>query len=299
MSECPAFLASEISGQTPEQAFFHVIPAAFEASVSYGGGTVNGPAAILEASQQLETWDGFSCPCDLGIFTTDPIDCSRDAETVIASIKQAVQKVYTYGEKFPFLLGGEHTVTNGAIQALCENGIEFGIVQFDAHADLRDSYEGSKWSHACVMKRAVDLGVPVCQLGVRAMSLEEVAVRQQHPELISFMDGHTLAKKVSDPFSYGVGAALLPEGFPERVYVTIDVDGLDPSIMPATGTPVPGGIGWYQMQALLRKIAAERKIIGADMVELAPIEGLHAADFAAARLVYDLMGIIQRQQTAE
>lgn len=295
MSEFSAFLASEISGQTPEQAFFHVIPAAFEASVSYGGGTANGPAAILEASQQLETWDGFSCPCDMGIFTTEPIDCGGDAEAVIALIKQAVQKVYAYGEKFPFLLGGEHTVTNGAIQALHENGVEFGIVQFDAHADLRDRYEGSTYSHACVMKRAVDLGIPVLQLGVRALSLEEVEVREQNPSRISYIDGYDLAKKGSDPFSWSDGA-LLPDWFPEKVYVTVDVDGLDPSIMPATGTPVPGGIGWYQMQQLLRKIAAERQIIGADIVELAPIEHLHAADFAAARLVYDLMGIVQRSR---
>ncbi|MHC4553657.1 MAG: arginase family protein, partial [Planctomycetota bacterium] len=167
MSDYPSFLESEIKGHTPEDSFFHVIPVPFEKSVSYGQGTANGPAAILEASQQLETWDGFSCPCDEGIFTTEPVDCGGDAEAVIAHIKQAVQQVFAYGETFPFTLGGEHTVTNGAVQALHEAGEPFGIVQFDAHADLRDSYEGSKWSHACVMKRAVDLGVPVFQLGVR------------------------------------------------------------------------------------------------------------------------------------
>lgn len=270
---------------------FHVIPVPFEKSVSYGGGTANGPQAILKASQQLETYDGFSCPCDEGIYTTDPVDCQGDAEMVIASIKEVVSQVYQYGDKIPFLLGGEHTVTNGAIQALHETGVDFGIVQFDAHADLRNSYEGSPWSHACVMKRAVDLGIPVFQLGARALSLEEVEVRNDHPEQIFDLDGYELG-------TAGIGdGALLPDSFPEKIYVTIDVDGLDPSIMPATGTPVPGGIGWYQMQALLRKVATERKIIGADIVELAPIEGLHAADFTAARLVYDLMGIIQRNRS--
>lgn len=287
----PDFLASEISDQTPEAALFHVIPVPFEKSVSYGGGTANGPQAILKASQQLETYDGFSCPCDEGIYTTDPVDCQGDAEMVIASIKEVVSQVYQYGDKIPFLLGGEHTVTNGAIQALHETGVDFGIVQFDAHADLRNSYEGSPWSHACVMKRAVDLGIPVFQLGARALSLEEVEVRNDHPEQIFDLDGYELG-------TAGIGdGALLPDSFPEKIYVTIDVDGLDPSIMPATGTPVPGGIGWYQMQALLRKVATERKIIGADIVELAPIEGLHAADFTAARLVYDLMGIIQRNRS--
>ncbi len=284
----PAFLASEISGQTPEQAFFHVIPVPFEASVSYGVGTARGPAAILEASQQLETYDGFSCPCDLGIYTTDPVDCNGDAKTVIDAIQKAVTQILSYGDKFPLLLGGEHTVTNGAIRALHETGEPFGIVQFDAHADLRNTYEGSKYSHACVMKRAVDLGIPVFQLGVRALSLEEVEVRKNNPSLISYIDGYELGTQ-------GIPAGrLLPEDFPENVYVTIDVDGLDPSIMPATGTPVPGGIGWYDMQQLLRKIADERTVIGADIVELAPIENYHAADFTAAQLVYDLMGIIQR-----
>ncbi len=283
------FLASEITDQTPEDALFHVIAVPYEKTVSYGGGTANGPGKILEASQQLETYDGFSCPCDEGIYTTEPVDCSGAPEVVIASIKEAVQRVYSFGDdKIPFLLGGEHTITNGAIQALHETGVEFGIVQFDAHADLRDSYEGSVWSHACVMKRAVDLGIPVMQLGVRAISLEEVKVREKHPDLISFIDGYELGIE-------GIPTgALLPEGFPEKVYITIDVDGLDPSIMPATGTPVPGGIGWHQVQQLLRKVAAERTVIGADIVELAPIENLHAADFAAAKLTYDLMGIIQR-----
>ena len=287
--QSPDFLASEISNQTPEDALFHVVPVPYEKTVSYGGGTAGGPRAILDASQQLETYDGFSCPCDAGIYTWDAVDCSADDAQVIAAIKEAVGRVYGFGgEKFPFLLGGEHTVTNGAVGALHEAGVEFGIVQFDAHADLRESYDGSKWSHACVMKRAVDLGIPVFQLGVRAISLEEAGVRETHSSLISYIDGYALG-------TTGIPAgALLPAGFPEKVYVTMDVDGLDPSIMPATGTPVPGGIGWYQLQELLRKVASERQIIGADVVELAPIEGLHASNFAAARLVYDVMGIVQR-----
>lgn len=285
------YLGSEISDQTPENALFHVIPVPYEKTVSYGSGTVNGPSAILDASHQLEVFDGFSNPCEEGIYTWPAVDCSAEDEVVIARIKEAVKKVFSYGEdKFPFLLGGEHTVTNGPIQALHELGIKFGIVQFDAHADLRDAYEGNKWSHASVMKRAVDLGIPLFQLGVRAISPEEVAVRAANPDTISYIDGFTLGMEgIPD-------GPMLPEDFPELVFISIDVDGMDPTVVPATGTPVPGGISWFQMQKLLRKIVAERTVIGADMLELAPMEGFHAPDFAMARLTYDLMGLVQRSR---
>jgi agmatinase len=182
---------------------------------------------------------------------------------------------------FPFLLGGEHTVTLGALRALKAAGEEFGVIQFDAHADLRDEYEGSKLSHACVMRRAVDdLGLPLFQIGVRALSLNE----------------HELRIERRIPFSNGrnISGNLLPDDFPERVYITFDVDGLDPSIMPSTGTPVPDGLTWREAFRCVEKIAAERKIIAADVVELAPIEGLHAPDFGSALLVYRIMGLVSR-----
>ncbi len=285
------FLSSEISGQAPETARFHILPVPYEKTVSYGKGTAKGPAAILAAGLQLETFDGFSCPCDEGIYTWDTIDCAGDGETVISEIKQMVNTVCMYGaDKIPILLGGEHTITNGSMQAFHESGLDFGIVQFDAHADLRHTYGGSLWSHACVMKRALDLKIPVFQIGVRAISLEETATREKHASLISFLDGFDLGIKGIPPGN------LLPHDFPEKVFVSMDIDAIDPSVIPATGTPVPGGITWYQMQELLRKVANERTIIGADLVELAPIEGFHAPDFAAARLIYDLMGIIQRSE---
>lgn len=186
----------------------------------------------------------------------------------------------------PVLLGGEHTVTYGALAALKKRFGTFGIIQFDAHADLRDSYEGSPWSHACVMRRAVkDLGLPLAQFGVRAMCLDEAEARKEHG--VTFHDAASIARS-------GLPESLLPPDFPRQVYLTFDVDGLDPSIMPATGTPVPGGLGWYQSLDIAERTLSGRDVLGFDVVELAPVPGMHASDFAAARLTYALMGIVAR-----
>ncbi|GFM32444.1 agmatinase [Desulfovibrio subterraneus] len=277
------FLASELEESTPEQCLFQVVPAPFEATVSYGGGTVHGPAAILEASDQLEVWDGLSDASVLGIHTHPAVDCTGDAETVLDRIEAAVASAAEHG--IPVMLGGEHTVTLGALRALHKKHGNFGIVQFDAHADLRDTYEGSPFSHACVMHRALDLGLPVFGIGVRALCKDEVALRKDRN--LSYLDARDLAMN-------GMPENLLPADFPETIYVTFDVDGLDPSVISATGTPVPGGVLWWQAIKLLEKAIAGRTVIGMDVVELAPKEGDHASDFAAAQLTYAMMGIVQR-----
>jgi agmatinase len=274
------FLESEMPGLPEEECFFHVIPAPLEATVSYGGGTAQGPEAILEASVYLETFDGVSCPCEEGIFTHGPAGTLEDIEA-------AVSGVFKTGG-FPVVLGGEHTVTLGALRALKAAVGEFGVVQFDAHTDLRNEYKGSALSHACVMRRAIDdLNLPLFQIGVRALSLEEHQLRIDRS--IPHLDAAEIAKN-------GIPSKLLPAGFPKKVYVTFDVDGLDPSMMPATGTPEPGGLLWWQTMELLGKIAAERNVIAADFVELAPIRDFHAPDFTVARLIYNFMGLIARQQ---
>lgn len=286
------FLASELEATPPntrETAFFHIIPAPLEATVSYGGGTGHGPAAILAASQQLELWDGESVPARLGIHTHPAVDCSgtaADPQSVppaLERIRAVVADVAARGG-FPIVLGGEHTVSYGALAALAERFGRFGVIQFDAHADLRDSYEGTPWSHACVMRRAVaDLGLPLVQFGVRALCLEEVEARQRYG--VRFYDAAELAAGATPE---------MPSDFPDLVYLSFDVDGLDPAIMPATGTPVPGGLGWYQALELARNALHGRTAIGCDVVELAPVPGLHAADFTAARLAYALMGLVER-----
>lgn len=280
------FLASELEEQKPEECRYQVVPVPFEATVSYGGGTAQGPSAILEASDQLELWDGESIPAEEGIYTHEAVNCSGNAEEVVKNIEEAVSKAAEYG--LPVVLGGEHTVTLGALRALKKKHGTFGIVQFDAHADLRDAYEGDPYSHASVMRRALDLELPVFQLGVRAFCTEEVDARTKYN--VQYIDAKQLALNP-------LPDTLLPDDFPKKIYITFDVDGLDPSVIRATGTPVPGGIMWWQAITLLEKAVHNRTVIGCDVVELAPQEGDHASDFAAAQLVYSMLGIIQRAAT--
>jgi len=280
----PHFLASEISQPPPEDALFHIIPVPFEKSVSYGTGTAKGPRAILESSQQLELFDGRSIPAEHGIYTHPVMDCESDAETVLQNISAAVTRVLTM-DKIPVLLGGEHTVSVGAFRAIKNQCGNVGIVQFDAHADLRNTYEGTGYSHACVMHRALDLNFPIFQIGVRSLSHAEHLLREKLN--IGHLDAAAIHKN-------GIPANILPPDFPGKIYITFDVDALDPSIMPATGTPEPGGLYWYQSLQILETIMEGREVIGLDVVELAPISGMHAPEFTIARLIYNWFGLITR-----
>jgi agmatinase len=285
----PGFLESELESEAGTQNFealFHVIPVPLEQTVSFGGGTSRGPAAILNASQQLERWDGLSEPLAAGINTTSFIDCSGDIAAILKTIEETVLAVAARG-KIPVVLGGEHTVSLAPIRALAgKSSKPIGIIQIDAHADLRDSYEGSPYSHACVMRRALEeFGCRLFQFGVRALCREEVDYRTRHQ--VNHLDGRAI-------FTTDLTDFELPADFPEDIYLTLDVDGLDPSVIGATGTPVPGGPSWYQSLTFLERALAGRKILGFDVVELAPMQGDHASDFAAAQLVYSVMGIISR-----
>ena len=282
-----SFLATEIPPTPPEQALFHILPVPWERSVSYGGGTAKGPAAILEASGQVELWDGHGIPAAAGIYTHPPLDVRGKPEAVIARIARAVAAILALG-KIPVVLGGEHTVTYGVIRGYLQAGYrDFGVVQLDAHADLRDRYEDDPFSHACAMRRVVEAGIPLFQLAVRALGEEEVAARQRYGV------GHIDAE---DLVPARLTSLTLPADFPPKVFFTLDVDGLDPILMPATGTPVPGGTDWYQTLRLFDSLAAQRQIIGLDLMEFAPIPGLHAPDFTAALLVYRLMGTLSRRR---
>ena len=315
-NSCTNFLGSEFGRVSPSESLFHVIPAPLESSVSYGRGTAAGPQAIINASQQLEQWDGFSVPGEKGIYTRFPdfslLSASgsgkgagktpgteREAEKSgqhksyaerFLGILEAETAAVLKDRKIPVILGGEHTVSVAPFRAISADPRLSGktaILQFDAHADLRDSYGGNSLSHACVMRRAFDLGIPFFQAGIRSISPEEVRFREE--EKINYLD----ARKA---FEEGITTIKLPEHFPEYLYITVDVDGLDPSVIPATGTPEPGGLGWYQLLSMVESAATQRKIIGFDVVELAPLplQGFQASDFAAARLVYNIMGITAR-----
>jgi len=280
-SHYPGFLEYEIGKLSPENCFFHIISAGYEFSVSYGTGTKNGPEAIIKASQQLELFNGTSIPAEKGIYTHPPLIFDKSVEDNLLLIERKVSSILAK-DRIPVILGGEHTVSVAAFKALAKMDDTVGIVQIDAHADLRDSYEGNPFSHACVMKRAIDLGFSIAQFGVRSLSHDEHIFRKKHA--IFHIDAEELVEK-------GIPYHILPEHFPSKIYITFDVDGLDPSVISATGTPVPGGISWYQAMTLLQKIAQNRTIVGFDVVELSPLKGFHASDFAAASLVYAMMGL--------
>lgn len=285
----PDFLASELENRTFADSLFHIIPVPLEQSVSYGSGAQDGPRAILEASQQLEGWDGQSSPLDLGIHTTSFVDCTGTIEEVLQRIERKTVKSLEAGS-IPVLLGGEHTVTLGALQAVSTfSDKPVGLFQLDAHADLRNSYEDNRYSHACVARRAHgDLNMVLCQFGVRALCEEEALYRKQ--KNIAHLDARAFHQG-------GMITDTLPPDFPDRIYLTLDVDGLDPSVIRATGTPVPGGPGWHDTLAVIEKVIENRTVVGFDVVELAPREEDHASSFASALLVYAVMGLIQRNQT--
>lgn len=280
------FHGEDVPPSAPENALFHVIPVPFERSVSYGSGTAGGPDAILEASCQLELLTNGCIPAEHGLHTTSPVDCNGPVEDVLNRIRKCVD-VTLQMDKIPVILGGEHTVTRGVISALVDSFDDFGVIQFDAHADLRDSYQGSPHSHACVMRRIHEQNIPIYQLGTRSYSSEEQEYRIAHS--IPFRDSEDIWNKGHE--------LSLPVDFPEKVFITFDIDGLDSSLMPATGTPVPGGLNWYQAMWLIQQIMNSRICIGFDVVEYSPIPGFHGYSFTTAQLVYNMMGYLVLSST--
>lgn len=285
MATPPNFAGLEPQRSAYEAAFAVVLPLPFERTTSYGKGTERGPAAILAASQQVETYDEELDlePADRGIATAEPLQPrSGDLPEALAQIEAEARRHFEAG-KFPVLLGGEHTLTLAAVRAARRGGkaAELGVVQFDAHADLRESYEGTPYSHASVMRRVLEEGHPILGVGIRALSAPEAA-------LIRERDLPVVWGRELDGCESRFEAFL--ERLPERVYLTFDVDFLDPSLLPATGTPEPGGGAWYPTLALLRRLFERKLVVGMDAVELAPIPGQPASDFVAARLVYKCLG---------
>ena len=276
-----AFLGLDIPPASYREASVHIIPVEMEKTVSYGAGTGAGPRAILAASQQLETFDGSTVPGKAGIHTHEPLSCraaavEKDLETIATEVAGVLDK-----KGLPVILGGEHTVTLGALQPFAAGSGRVGVVQFDAHADLRDSYGGSRFSHACVMRRVHEMGLPFVQIGVRSLSTEEDRFRRLH---------NIVSLDAEDIYREGIPAVPLPDDFPEQLYITFDVDCFDAALMPATGTPEPGGLSWYQVMELLQGVCRDRQVCGCDVVELAPIVGMHGPDYTAAKLVYRLIG---------
>ncbi len=268
------------------QALFHIIPCGLEKTVSYGTGAAQGPAAIIAASHQLERQIDGREPIKRGIFTHPPIDCSAPIEQIMAGLRAQTSEIARQN-KIPVTLGGEHSLTYGAVMgvvdALTEQaGEPVGIIHIDAHADFRNAYQGHKYSHASVMYLLAQEKIPMASLGVRAFSPEEDAARRAHG--VMAYDAPQLIRQ-------NISAISLPDEFPQKLYISFDLDGLDPSILPTTGTPVPGGLGFYQALDLVQSALKGRQCVGIDVVELAPRGHDHVSDFTAATITYALMGL--------
>lgn len=267
-----------------EQAKVLILPMPLEATVSYGHGAARGPQAIIEASQQVELYDrehDREPALDYGIHTLPALALPEDPAQAVAVIADATAEAAATG-KLVVGLGGEHTVSvgfgRGVLAAL---GGPITVVQIDAHSDLRDTYQGTPYSHACIARRLLEEpGVEqVLQLGIRSVCTEEVTFARAHPERVRVW----YAEEVHGG---GWEEELTARLAGRRVYLTIDVDGLDPAIVPATGTPEPDGLTWQETLDILRLVTRSAQVVALDCVELAPHPGLHAADFAVAKLLY-------------
>jgi agmatinase len=284
VSESPVtqFGAPDAPYCDPATASVTIIPAPLEYSVCYMKGTEHGPQAILNASSQMELYDEeLDCsPIEIGVYTRSPLDYrGLDHATALKVTGEAVREVLQRGQ-LPFTLGGEHSLSAHPIAAVRNFYPDLTVIHIDAHGDLRDEYEGTPLSHASIERRVVDMGIPLLEIGIRSFSPEEAEFMKTQPN-VAIVWGHQLAK----------GTAVIPwERLSRHTYVTLDLDALDPSEMPAVGTPEPGGLHWYQLLDLFRAICQRTTIVGMDVVELCPMDGQTRADFLAAKLVYKMIG---------
>ena len=261
-----------------------VIPFGLEASVSYGTGTAAGPAAILKASQQLELFDDeLQCEPYLsyGVAALRAPQIAAPIEAALDQLAGIIETVLAAG-RFPFVLGGEHSLTAGAVRPFVARYPDLVVLQLDAHADLRDGYLGERYSHAAAMRRILDFpGVSLVSVGIRAISRAEVDFYEANRDRITM-------HWAKDQERWDIDAIVAP--LRDRpLYVTFDVDALDASVMPATGTPTPGGLSYAQALSILRQSCKAGRVVGADLVEFAPIEGFHACDYGAAAVAYKIL----------
>jgi agmatinase len=282
----PSFLGLDEASTDFDRARAVILPVPYESTTSWGGGAGRGPAAILEASRYVEVYDPEleDEPARHGIHTLPALELTREGSTAaMRELEEAYGAVLdAIGDRFPVLLGGEHSLSAPAIRATAARREgRLSVLQMDAHADLRDGYQGAPWSHASFAYRCLDVADFV-QVGLRGVSPEELEVIREGKGVTAvwademWEDDGWMARAVD---------ALGPE-----VYLTFDVDYFDPSLVPSTGTPEPGGGDWYRTLRFLRRVFRERSVVGMDVVELAPTPGLHAPDFLVAKLVYKLLG---------
>ncbi|MBK5098551.1 MAG: agmatinase [Gemmatimonadetes bacterium] len=276
----PPFLGEEGVPADPAAAAAAIIPVPYDLTSTWRKGADRGPSALLDASGTIELYDiqTASEPWKRGIVTLPPILHNGGPEELAERVRAATAEILARGA-VPVVLGGEHSVTIGAVEAAADSFPGVGVLQVDAHGDTRESYEGSTHNHACVMARARER-CPIVQVGIRAVDASEMPGLD--PDRVFW--AHEIAARDDTGWMDRVVTLL-----PEHVYLTIDLDAFDPSLLPATGTPEPGGLGWYEVNELVRRVARERRIVGFDVVELLPLAGEHASDFIAAKLVHRVL----------
>ena len=267
-----------------ESSEFVILPVPYEQTTTFQVGTKKGPQAIINASKEVETFDEElkQETSKVGIHTLEEMEITAKGPDKMVEKVYKIAKELVDMNKRVVLLGGEHTTSIGMVKALSENYKNLSVLQLDAHADLRDSYQESKYSHACTMRRISEI-VPFVGVGIRNLSLEEYEFVQK--KKIDLFFAKELMKE--DSWMDQVLSKLS-----ENIYLTMDLDFFDPSIMPSVGTPEPGGLLWNQTLDLLKKVAYNKNIVGFDCVELCPIPGLVAPDFLAAKLIYKIIGYI-------
>ncbi len=267
-----------------DNARFAILPIPYDGAASYMRGARNGPAAIIAASHHVEWFDeelGVECH-ERGIATLDAVNGDGASHAVLEGVFTAAERVVGDG-KFLLGLGGDHSVSSALIRAVMTKHKKLSILQLDAHCDLRDSYDGSPHSHACVMRRAVEMGADITPVGIRSVDLaERDFMIDAGITPITARACHTNTTWIDDALA----------GLGETVYVTLDIDAFDPAYAPGTGTPEPGGLDWYQVTALLRRVARERNIVAADIVEVMPIAGQVVTEFLAAKLAYKMIAYV-------
>lgn len=259
-----------------------ILPIPYDGTSTWMKGADKGPEAILTASAHLELYDieTDSEVYSQGICTLSPVECPAGVEDMVAQVRKTAEPLFV-DNKFVVGLGGEHSVTVGLVQAAMKKYNNLSVLQFDAHSDMRDSYENSPYNHACVMARVKDMCRSV-QVGIRSMDKSELKNIDR--------DRLVLAKDLS---KYGIDAASdALDQLSDAVYLTIDLDVLDPAYMPSTGTPEPGGLDWYMLNSIIGRVAREKQIVGMDVVELLPNPHNRAPDFLAAKLIYRALSMV-------
>lgn len=275
---------SKVDAVTPAKADAVIIPFGLENSVSYGGGTSKGPAAMINASHQVELFDDeFWCEPfrHYGVATAKPVKIAKPIAKALDQLEAEVEAVLKAG-KFPFVFGGEHSITAGAIRPYARRYKDLVILHIDAHADLRDGYDGEHYSHAAALRRVLDhKNVSLVSFGIRNISQSEIPFLEKNKNRVKIFWARDMAK-----WDY----KDIVKRFKDRdVYVTFDIDGFDASLIPATGTPEPGGLFWDDAMKLIRSVAEVSNIVGADVNELAPKPNMHGCDFLAAKLAYKIL----------